>query len=303
MCLLAMILSASAAVLGIYSKPPAENRSFNITQGDTIDLGDYSAFRYNAIEISPEQVSTLTLYLQDTECNNLPVHPNTSYGYEHTMNLSTPETRTLGVNPANGYFAHTSLPTFQLNASGPLPLTNCSAAFYFFDNPAEFDEFRFFRKTTKSIGSICFNVVNNTLDFNGTSVAFSVKSSIYLYIGLYLQGVTRVSLRISGTQNVYRHTDFTNSTTCVIDPDMPDCSLSLPRSLSSISNDVCVLAYWGPSPSGMRQLITTRTSYDVTSPFPHNIAQLLSLVFGLVAVVTLIVATIMCVVSTYIYLR
>ena len=288
--------------MAIYSTPSIENRTFNITQGDTIDLGDYGAFRYNAIEVSSEIVSTLIIYLQDTECTDVPVHPNTSYGYETSLNLST-ETTTLGVNPANGYFAHTSLPTFQLNASGPLPLSNCSAAFYFFDNPAEFDDFRFFRKTTKSIGSICFNVVNNTLDFNNTSVAFPVASSTYLYIGLYLQGVTHVSLHISGMQNVYRHTDFANSTMCVIDPDMPDCSLSLPRSLGSISNDVCVLAYWESSPSGMRQRVTTRASYDVTSSFPHNIAQLLSLVFGVVAFATLVVTSIVCVVSAYLCCR
>ena len=76
-------------------------------------------------------------------------------------------------------------------------------------------------------------LINNPLGFNSTSVAFQVKNSTYLYIGLYLQGVTHVSLRILGTQNVYLHTDFANSTTCVIDPDTPDYSLSLPRSLGS----------------------------------------------------------------------
>ena len=147
----AVILAPSVVVLGEYSTPWEDNFSFNITQGNTINLGDYSAFHYDTIKISLEQVSTLTIYLQDAECNNLPVYPNTSYGYETSFNLSTTETTTMGVNPANGYFVHTSLPTFQLNVSGPLPLSNYSAAFYFFDNPAEFDDFCFFRKTTKSI--------------------------------------------------------------------------------------------------------------------------------------------------------
>ena len=276
------MLVVSSGVLAGYSVPRNEDRNYNITEGDTIDLGNYNRFMYDVMSVSTEFISSVTVYLHETLCTDLQVHRNASYGYENTM---VPIAETAGVNPANGYFAHRSEPTFQLNATGPMMLTNCSAAFYIFDNPYYYDQFRLYGRTANKIYDICFDVFDSASKLSNKPMTYHIERSTYLYIGIFLTGVTNASLRIAGTQNVYNHTDFTNYSTCVIDGNTPDCSFPLGPILrvnpsKPTSPELCALAYWKPFTGARnRQNINTTATYDIKTSFPHNFVQVISLSF------------------------
>ena len=274
---LTVLTMGSAGAFGYFVHPTGQHRSHSIEQGDTVDLGTYDSNRYSKIDVlSALNDSMITVYSRNMACHDMPVYPNTTYHIEGSLNFTSLAINRTGISSANGYFAHSSVPTFQLNATGPesLSMSNCSAAFFIFDSQTNYDSFlKFGNNTATSVKQICFEVFNNTMNVPNTSVPFPVDST-YLYIALFTRNVDYLRYRIAGEQNYYNHSDFLNSTKCA---NMTDCSFPLPGRVFSFDfpTDVCVLAFWDQEPLShiQTQLLTTESSYTISSSFLHNIVQ------------------------------
>lgn len=96
-------------------------------------------------------------------------------------------------------------------------------------------------------------------------------------MALFTQNVEYLSYRVAGDWNYYNHSDFLNSTEWEITSNMSDCSFTLPSKMFSCDfpRDVCILTFWDQEPLSyfQTQLLTTETSYIITSSFPHNLVQ------------------------------
>ena len=281
-------VAVSAGLLAHYSASREEHRSTLAPQNDTTDLGDYDRFLYSSVSVSVEEPkSTITVYQYDSPCSTVPVHGNYSYGYSDVVRKSAESTT--GIRAASGYFAHGSEPTFQVNASGPMfiPKSECFAAFYLFNSLHYYCRFLLHNEKSHYIERLCFDVFNDTSKFDNKSIPLYIESSTYLYVGLYMHAdVTQVSYNISGSQYYYNHTDLANSTNCVIDESNHECSFSLRSSLSARpTSDVCLLAHsaYAQNDEFICQTdfvhMNITATYHNQSSFPHNLAQLLALIF------------------------
>ena len=293
-----IITMGSAGAFGYFVVPTRQHRSHSIAQGDTVDLGTYDSSRYSKIDVSSSlNDSMITVYSRNMACHKIPVYPNTTYHIEGSLQFTSLMINRTRIPSANGYFAHSSIPTFQLNATGPESLnkSNCSAAFVIFDNQTDYDSFLHFdNNTARSIKEICFDVfTNETVEFPNTSVPFPVDST-YLYIALFTQNVEYLSYRVAGDRNYYNHSNFLNSTECEITSNMSDCLFTLPSKMFSCDfpRDVCILTFWDQEPLSyfQTQLLTTETSYTISSSFPHNLVQFSLLVLSSLLFILLIIS-------------
>lgn len=122
----------SAGIFGHFVRPTEQRESYYIEQGDMIDLGTYDSNRYSKVEVSSTlNDSMITVFSCNVECHSILVYPNKIYHIEGSLNFTSLAINRTGISSASGYFAHSSRPTFQLNATGPESLDKSSCCCFF----------------------------------------------------------------------------------------------------------------------------------------------------------------------------
>ena len=313
-----VLLVVSSAVLGKYSRIPTLTKDFEIFAGDMIELGDTDIHLYDLVSFSAEKPAAINYSLFYTSCKRVATSPNSSFSGLNSYIPGNLKPRWVEPEGSRGYFARKSTLVFQLSAFGPVFLSNCSAALYLFDSASDLDDFIYNNShpTANHLLCICINVSNTTSNsketpeesstyhtrsiynqqkcVNSTPYTYHINGSTYIYIGIFIAGVTNVTYNISGTQYIYNASNYNKScdhTNCTVSIDKPLCSLEE-------DCDVCSLAYMhknsdSDTPEKVTY-VTHKASYDITVSFPHNLYQLVFLATGCVAITLVCVAICFC---------